>query len=202
MNRWGKILVGAILVMSVMFMAASVAVFYTHQNWYQIIYRKPGEVKPGEELGLKAQLEEAKKRVDVLKKQYETIQNTVQIEELDRRARLAKSEREKAYLNAIYEEMVKELLALKESERSNLEGAQVAQEALAEKIKAIEQLRAETAQTVNERDAAFAESVGLTDKVHEREAELTRAKASTSMLHRQLAPAGNSPAKVARTAAQ
>lgn len=200
MNRWGKILVGAILVMSIMFMAVSVAVFYTHQNWYQIIYRKPGEVKPGEELGLKAQLEEAKKRVEVLKKQYETIQNTVQVEELDRRNRLAKIEREKAYLNAIYEEMVKELLALKESERSNLEGAQLAQEALAEKNKKIEELRSEIAQTLNDRDATFAESVALTDKVHEEEAELARSKASTSMLRRQLAPVGSPPTKVAKTA--
>lgn len=202
MNRWGKILVGAILVMSIMFMAVSVAVFYTHQNWFQIINRKAGEVKPGEELGLKAQLEEAKKRVEVLKKQYETIQNTVQIEDLDRRSRLAKIEREKAYLNAIYDELVKELLALKESERSALEGAQLAQESLAEKIKAIEELRLETAQTLNDRDKAFAESVALTDKVHEEEAELSRAKASTSMLQRQLPPAENPSGKVARTAAQ
>jgi hypothetical protein len=120
----------------------------------------------------------------------------VQTEEQDRRARMAKLERERAYLSGIYVVLVKELTSLKEGERTAVEGAQVAQEALDARLKEIEQLLSETAQAQTDRDARFDEAVALTDKLHEKEAELNRTKASKEMLQRQLAPAKPSAAVV------
>src|SRR5690349_5664865 len=102
MNRVGKFLVGAILVMSILFMAISVAVFSTHRNWTAIISRPQNDVKPGEPLGLKLQLAEARQKLDALKKQYENLQKIVQIEDQDRRARMAKMERTRAELKMVY----------------------------------------------------------------------------------------------------
>ncbi|HEV3340020.1 MAG TPA: hypothetical protein VG125_06675 [Pirellulales bacterium] len=186
MNRVGKILVGTILVLSICFMASSMAVYYTHRNWNAIINRPQQDVKPGEPLGLKAQLTEARARLDKLKEQYDKLQKTVQVEDLDLRLRMAKLEVERAELDQIYDDSVRELAALKQGERAAVEAAQAAQERLDGKLKEIEQLNAEIAQAHSDRDATFKEAVVLTDKVHEKEVELMRSTASTQMLKRQV----------------
>lgn len=186
MNRWGKIFVGAILVMSIMFMSFSIAVYSTHRDWKVIINRPVADAKPDEPPGLKVQLAELTKKRDDLKKQYESLQNAVKTEDTDYRARIAKMERESADLKKTYDDLVKEFNSLKEGERTAVEGAQNAQEALDVKLKEIDQLKAEIKETHDDRDATFAESVALTDQVHEKEAELTRVRSSTEMLNRQV----------------
>jgi cell division protein FtsB len=186
MNRWGKIFVGAILVMSIMFMSFSIAVYSTHRDWKVIINRPATDAKPGEPPGLKVQLAELTKKRDDLKKQYDSLQDAVKTEDVDYRARVAKMERESAELKKIYDDLVKEFNGLKEGERTSVEGAQNAQESLDLKLKEIEQLTAEIKKTHDDRDATFAESVDLTDQVHEKEAELSRATSSTEMLNRQV----------------
>ncbi|HWB10935.1 MAG TPA: hypothetical protein VG826_17035 [Pirellulales bacterium] len=188
MNVPGKILVVAILVMSILFMACSVAVYYTHTNWKAVIFRPQADVKPGEPLGLQEQLKQAKDRVAVLKEQHDNLEKAVGIESVDLRARMAKLEVERAELNKVYAEMVAELTALKQGERAAVEAAQAAQEKLDGKLKEIEELNGQIAQTHNDRDAAFKEAVALTDKVNEKEVELSRAAASTDTLRRQVAP--------------
>ena len=187
MNLAGKILIVTILVLSVLFMASSVAVFYTHKNWNAIISRPVNDAKPGEPAGLKFQLEDAKKKVATLKEQFEKLQKTVQTEDLDLRARMAKLEVERAELNKVYAEMVAELTALKQGERAAVEAAQVAQEQLDAKLNEIAELNSQIAQTHNDRDAAFKEAVALTDEVNEKEVELMRAAANTQTLKRQVA---------------
>jgi chromosome segregation ATPase len=190
MNRFGRILIVSIVAMSILFMASSVALYYTHKNWKAVIYRPQADVKPGEPLGLKEQLEEAKKRVATLKEQFEKLQKTVQTEDLDLRSRMGKLEVERADLNKVYAEMVAELTALKQAERSAVEAAQVAQENLDGKLKEIDDLNAQIVQTHNDRDAAFKDAVALTDKVNEKEVELMRAAASAQTLKRQVAQSG------------
>ena len=190
MNLSGKIVIVAILVMSILFAASSVAIYYTHKNWNAVISRPQADVKPGEPLGLKYQLEDAKKRVATLKEQFEKLQKTVQTEDLDYRARMAKLEVERAELNKVYTEMVAELTALKQDQRAAVEAAQVAQEKLKGKLDEIDDLHAQIAQTHNDRDAAFKEAVDLTDKVNEKEVELIRAAASTQTLKRQVDQSG------------
>ncbi len=188
MNRVGKIFVVTVFVMSIFFMASSMAVYYTHRNWNAVINRPQQDVKPGEPLGLKTQLTEARDRVKKLQEQFQKLQNTVQVEDLDYRARMGKLEVELAELNKVYDELVREFTSLKQGERAAVEAAQVAQERLDEKLKEIDQLNAAIAQTHGERDASFKEAVALTDKVHEKQVELMRATASTQTLKRQLAP--------------
>jgi chromosome segregation ATPase len=187
MNRFGKILIVSILAMSILFMASSVAIYYTHKNWKAVILRPQADVKPGEPLGLKEQLAEANKRVTTLKEQFEKLQKTVQTEDLDQRGRMGKLEVERAELNKVYVEMVAEVTALKQAERTAVEAAQVAQENLDGKLNEIDDLNAQIVQTHNDRDAAFKEAVALTDQVNEKEVELMRASASTQTLKRQVA---------------
>jgi myosin heavy subunit len=187
MNLLGKIFVVLILVMSLLFLGFSVAVYATHKNWKAVVFRTATDVKPGEALGLKFQLDESKAKVKDLTDQLTKLQQTVQTEDQARRAQLAKLETTRAELKKEYDQQVLELAGLKEGERRAVEAAQVAQELLNAKLAEIVQLRADIAQAFDDRDARFKEAVALTDKLHEAEGELVRLTANSQSLIRQVA---------------
>ncbi len=62
MNVLGKSFVALILVMSLVFLGMSLMVYATHKNWPAVINRNAQEAKPGEPIGLKHQLAEAKQK--------------------------------------------------------------------------------------------------------------------------------------------
>lgn len=187
MNLLGKIFVVLILVMSLMFLGFSVAVYATHKNWKAVIFRPQSDVKPGEALGLKPQLDEAKAKIADLQAQLTKLQQAEQTEDQARRAQLAKLETTRAELKKEYDQQVLELAGLKEGERRAVEAAKVAQELLDEKLKEGDQLRSDLAQAFDDRDAKFKEAVALTDKLHEAEGTLARLTASTQTLTKDIA---------------
>src|SRR5487761_1523085 len=187
MNLLGKIFVVLILVMSLVFLGFSVAVYATHKNWKAVIFRPQTDVKPGEALGLKPQLDEAKAKIANLQAQLAKWQQSVQTEDQARRAQLAKLETSRAELKKEYDQQVLELAGLKEGERKAVEAAQVAQELLDSKLKEIDQLRADIAQAFDDRDATFKQAVALTDQLHEKMGETKRQKANAQPLAKDVA---------------
>lgn len=187
MNLLGKIFVVLILVMSLLFLGFSVAVYATHKNWKAVILRKPTDAKPGEPPGLKYELDEAKAKIKDLTDQYTKLQQAIQTEDQARRAQLAELETSRAGLKNEYDELLRQQAELKEGERRAVEAAQVAQELLDAKLKEIDALQKQIAEAYDDRDARFKEAVALTDKLHEAEGELSRLTASTQMLTRQVA---------------
>ena len=69
MNLVGKIFVVVILVMSIVFMALSMAVYTVQKNWREVVLRQKEE--PGKDLGLKYQVEKLKIENEDLKSQKE-----------------------------------------------------------------------------------------------------------------------------------
>lgn len=187
MNLLGRIFVVLILVMSLLFLGFSVAVYATHKNWKAVALRPREEAKPGQPAGLKYQLEDERAKVKALQDQLAKLQQAVQTEDQARRAQLAKLETSRAELKKEYDQQVLELAGLKEGERRAVEAAQVAQEMLDNKMKEIDQLRSDIAQAYEDRDTRFKEAVALTDKLHEAEGELARLQSNTQMLVRQVA---------------
>lgn len=187
MNLLGKIFVVLILVMSLLFLGFSVAVYATHKNWKSVVLNPRDKVKPGEPVGLKYELEDAKAKAKELQDQLTKLQQAVQTEDNARRAQLARLETAKAELKKEYDLLVEQLAKLTEGQRRATEAAQVAQALLAEKLKEIDEARTEIAETHEARDTAFKEAVALTDKLHEAEGELARLTASSQNLIKQVA---------------
>jgi myosin heavy subunit len=187
MNLLGRIFVVLILVMSLLFLGFSVAVYATHKNWQMIVLRPREEAKAGQPAGLKFQLEDKTTELKNLQAQFAALQQATQTEDQALRARLASLETTRAELKKEYDQQVLELAGLKEGERRAVEAAQVAQELLDSKLKEIDQLRSDIAQALEDRDTRFKDAVALTDKLHEATGKLDRLKANTQTLTKQVA---------------
>jgi len=141
MNLLGKIFVVAILVMSVFFMGLSVVVYATHKNWVAAINRPQTDVKPGEPLGLKFQLQEAQAKAKDLEDRLTKLKNEVDSETAARRAQLAKLQSELADVTKERDLLVINEAKLTQEARVALETTQQSQQMLDAKIAEIETLR-------------------------------------------------------------
>ncbi|HVX63584.1 MAG TPA: hypothetical protein VHC19_23380 [Pirellulales bacterium] len=182
MNLLGKIFVVLILVMSLVFLGMSLMVYATHKNWIATINRTQQEVKPGQPLGLKHQLAEAKAKVADLEAQLAKLKTEVDSEEAARRVQLAKLETEKAELKKEYDDLLQREATIKEETRVAQETTKQSQEMLSAKLEEIGTLRDQMAKAYSDRDTQFDNSVALEDKLHQATNELTRAQANAQML--------------------
>lgn len=187
MNLLGRIFIVLILVMSLLFLGFSVAVYATHKNWKAVVLRPRDEAKSGQPAGLKFQLEDARAKATALEDQLKKLQQQTQTEDQALRVRLGQLETDKTVLQKERDQLLNEQAGLKEGERRAVEAAQVAQETLDARLKEIDQLRTDLTQAYEDRDSRFKESVALTDKLHEAEAKLARLNSNTQMLVRQVA---------------
>ena len=182
MNLLGKIFVVAILVMSVFFMGLSVVVYATHKNWVAAINRPQTDVKPGEPLGLKFQLQEAQAKAKDLDDRLTKLKNEVDSETAARRAQLAKLQSELTDVTKERDQLVINEAGLQQKSRVALEDAQQAQQMLDAKIAEIETLREQIAKAYSDRDQRFDDLVKLTDEYNQAVNDLERANANTLQL--------------------
>jgi multidrug efflux pump subunit AcrA (membrane-fusion protein) len=182
MNLLGKIFVVAILVMSVFFMGLSVVVYATHKNWVAAINRPQSDVKPGEPLGLKFQLQEAQAKAKDLEDTLAKLKSSVDSETAARRAQLAKLQSELTDVTKERDQLVINEAGLQQKSRVALEDAQQAQQMLDAKIAEIETLREQLAKAYSDRDQRFDDLVKLTDEYNQAVNDLDRANANTLQL--------------------
>ncbi|HVW38608.1 MAG TPA: hypothetical protein VHB99_14935 [Pirellulales bacterium] len=187
MNLIGKIFVVMITVMSLVFMAFSVMVYATHKNWMAVVNRTQQEVKPGEPLGLKEQLKEAKAKADNLQAELNKLKTEVDSETAARRAQLAKLQTELTDVVKERDELIKREATLTQENRQALEATQQAQKMLDAKIAEIDTLRDQMAKAYTDRDQNFDTLVKLTDEYNQAVNERERLKANTLALSAQLA---------------
>lgn len=187
MNLLGRIFIVLILVMSLLFLGFSVAVYATHKNWKAIVLRPREEAKQGQPAGLKWQLQDERAKVTALQDQLKKLQQATQTEDQALRVRLGQLETDKTVLQKERDQLLNEQAGLKEGERRAVEAAQVAQDTLKTKLEEIDKLRSDLAQAYEDRDSRFKEAVALTDKVHEQETKLARLNSETQILVRQVA---------------
>jgi superfamily II RNA helicase len=187
MNLLGRIFVVLILVMSLVFLGFSVAVYATHKNWKAVVLRPREEAKQGQPPGLKFQLEDERNRANQLQDQLKKLKEATQTEDQALRQRLGQLETDKTVLQKERDQLLNEQAGLKEGERRAVEAAQVAQETLEARLEESRKLRSDLAKAYEDRDSRFKESVELTDKLHEAETKLARLESNTQMLVRQVA---------------
>jgi len=189
MNIIGKIFVFAVFVMSLVFMAFSVAIYSTHTNWRDEIERSPAEARAGKPIGYKFQLEEARKERARLEEEITQLRSAVNTSETARDQVIAK-------IYTALEEKNKDLAALrKEKEDREKERS----EALAELTAARGELRKATSDVdalrkeVQEQQAIVNTQVDRSSKLaaelHERESFLAIANERKAQLEKQVANA-------------
>ena len=169
MNLVGKIFVLLIFIMSLVFMAFSVAVYATHRNWRELVTNK--------DTGLKAKLDVEKAKVQNLELLRSNLEKQMQTEEQARLDALNKLRMEYTQVKQAYDEQSLKLANLTTDARQAVEAAQVAQTMLDDKLKEIDTLQSDIQKAHEDRDTRFKEAVALTDKVHELEGERSRLKA-------------------------
>ena len=195
MNLVGKIITVAILVLSILFMAFSIAIFVTHKNWREVVINETDA--PDKPLGLSKQLRQTLDRNKDLTDQSEKLKQQYDVEKAAKIQAVAKLEGElklvKDELNVLDTKLA-ELNKKKQIAETDLD---TTQQSTTKLRKEFDSDRQATAQTIKDRDAQFKEVVLLTDKlnqtVDEREAlqkrmdELTKDLAKADKVLRKLA---------------
>jgi len=187
MTLVGKILVVAILIMSVVFMGFAMAVYSTHTNWKDMVTRSPEEAVGGQEIGLQFQLEQKQKEVEELNAQLAKLDQQVSAildAEQAQRAKLETKLTEELELRTKFEED----LALLENEKREWDAKwAAAQENLTTLTQQIDQMQKDILAARQERDDYFLKLVGLTDSLHEKHGELVSTKSRQGEMAKKVA---------------
>jgi chromosome segregation ATPase len=189
-NLLGKSVIVFIAVVALVSMAFSVMVYATHKDWVAIINRTQQDVKPGEPLGLKHQLAEAKDTAQKLETTREALKSQVDNEWLSRRAQLAKLQSELTEIEKERDDLIKREASLTSENRQALDQTQQAQKRLDAKIAEIDALREQMATAYSDRDQGLDELEELIDEFNQAQNELERAKANNRQLRKHFAASG------------
>jgi len=187
MNLVGKIFLFATLVMSIAFMMMAVAVYGTHRNWRNAIERSPADTPPGEQVGLKFQLEKVRQEKRALQAERERLKGQLAEEQLAARNQLAKLESVRDELITKRDALQKERDELFEKDQKAVAALDTTEANLDKATKEVEKLRTEIRAAQEDRDKRFGEVVALTDKIHESESDLKRIKERKQQVENQYA---------------
>jgi len=187
MNLVGKIFTVLILIMSVFFAAMAVSVYATHKNWKKEVTNPTPS--PGENLGLREQLEQQKTRREELEDQKLNLERELAAQESARIDAVKRLENEKARLAEELANFKKQHDDLVESERTAVAAMKAIQETLAKLRGDLDTANKQVDQSRQDRDAHFKEVVRLTDALHQAVNELKRLRARQIELAEDLAKA-------------
>jgi len=187
MNLVGKIFTVLILVMSLVFASFAVAVYATHKSWKKAV-TNPNPL-PGEQLGLREQLEQQKTRREELEDQKLNLERELAAQESARIDAVKRLENEKTRLADELNRFKTEHDALVTAEREAVAAMKGIQETLAKLRGDLDTANKQVDQSRQDRDAHFKEVVRLTDALHQAVNELKRLRARQVELAEDLAKA-------------
>ncbi|MCY3015286.1 MAG: hypothetical protein DWI05_03295 [Planctomycetota bacterium] len=189
MNTIGKIFVFALFIMSLVFMSFAVALYSTHTNWRDEIMRTKDQVKQGQRIGWKAQLDDAQAERAKLSAEITRYQSDVAASEAARDQVVAK-------IQTALEEKNKDLEVLrKEKEARELEREKAQAELAAARLeleaasKVVADLRAEVRTQQDKVDEQVDRAANLASELHEKESFLEIASERRAQLEKQVANA-------------
>ena len=189
MNTIGKIFVFALFIMSLVFMSFAVALYSTHTNWRDEIMRTKDQVKQGQRIGWKAQLDDAQAERAKLSAEITRYQSDVA-------ASVAARDQVVAKIQTALEEKNKDLEVLrKEKEARELEREKAQAELAAARIeleaasKVVTDLRAEVRTQQDKVDEQVDRAANLASELHEKESFLEIASERRAQLEKQVANA-------------
>ena len=189
MNTIGKIFVFALFIMSLVFMSFAVALYSTHTNWRDEIMRTREQIKAGQQLGYKAQLDQAKTERNNLSAEITKLQAEVAASEAARDQVVAK-------IQTALEEKNKDLEVLrKEKEARELEREKAQAELAAARLeleaasKVVADLRAEVRTQQDKVDEQVDRAAKIASELHEKESFLEIASERKAHIEKQVANA-------------
>ena len=189
MNTIGKIFVFALFIMSLVFMSFAVALYSTHTNWRDEIMRTREQIKAGQQLGYKAQLDQAKTDRNNLSAEITKLQAEVAASEAARDQVVVK-------IQTALEEKNKDLEVLrKEKEARELEREKAQAELAAARLeleaasKVVADLRSEVRTQQDKVDEQVDRAAKIASELHEKESFLEIASERKAQLEKQVANA-------------
>lgn len=193
MNLVGKIFVMLIFVFSILFMGISIAVYQTHKNWRDVIFRaQPDPTDPvNKPIGLKFQLDEARKKLENLTAERNRLETELQTEKAIRRQVLAKLESELTEVRRERDQLALQEADLRQKASDADANVRKLTQTLDARLMEIDQLRKDIQDALAMRDEKFQKVVELTDQLHQAQGELERLKLQNMMLAQQFAKARN-----------
>ena len=176
MNLVGKIFIVLIFVMSICWMITSVAVYSTHQNWKDLVENP--DASSGKPLGLKPQLQQAQERNQELKDQKTNLEEELALAKAAKRQALNKLEQENTRVQGELDLLREEHASLVEDANqalADMRATRVEEAALLLEIAGgvapdgtqVVGLRNQNRAAQAERDKYFADSVKLTEQLHQ-----------------------------------
>ncbi len=181
MNLVGKLLVVLILVMSVAFMAFSVAVYSTHKNWMEVI------TNPN--TGYQVKLREQQAINQKLTEQLTKNQEEANVEKKSLEDKVSKLETKRAALQGDVTTLSTQVAELKTETAKQLAALTTAQTTLDEKMKQVDTLRKDIATAQQERDDNGTKYKDLQAEFNNASNELTLLKEANTRLVGQMAHA-------------
>jgi multidrug efflux pump subunit AcrA (membrane-fusion protein) len=188
MNLVGKIFIVLIFVMSLVFMAFSMAVYATHKNWREAVVRTKDE-GPGKPLGLQPQLDAAKKQLDEQRNEYDKLKRERDAEKAAATQAVAKLENELQSLTAERKKRDQEYADLVKAEREAVASMKTTQENMSHSEKERDTVEAQVLHAQQDRDAHFKEATRLTDELNQRKNDLEQLQKRMTTLAADLAKA-------------
>ena len=189
MNTIGKIFVFALFIMSLVFMSFAVALYSTHTYGRDEIMRTREQIKAGQQLGYKAQLDQAKTDRNNLSAEITKLQGEVAASEAARDQVVAK-------IQTALEEKNKDLEVLrKEKEARELEREKAQAELAAARLeleaasKVVADLRSEVRTQQDKVDEQVDRAAKIASELHEKESFLEIASERKAQLEKQVANA-------------
>jgi len=178
MNLVGKILVILILVMSLVFMGMSVAVYATHKNWKDAINNPT--------TGIKAKLQAEQAKNSELKANFDKLQQQIALEEAAKRDALGKLEGELTRLQTEYRQLATAQAAREQQMATTAQDLESSHKTLASLREQVDKLRDEIHVAQTDRDKQFTEGVKLTDQLNQTKAEVARLNERNVQLAQQI----------------
>jgi hypothetical protein len=177
MNWLGKVFVVLILIMSLVFMGLSMAVYATHKNWREVIEGPSG---------LRSQLDQARQTNEQLKNEHNRRVEELTREKESAEQKLATSETERVSLAELNVQIQTELDKLKEQRGEHIAAVASTQTLNEGLAKEATELRGQIRTEQQARDAAFANTLQATEAVHQMTGEYESALERSQQLTKQV----------------
>lgn len=189
MNIIGKIFVFAVFVMSLVFMAFSVAIYSSHTNYKADIERSSEEETPEKPLGWKAKLEKEIKTRETLTQEIDSLIKEAAASELARDQIVAKLQSALVEKNGELVGLRKEKIKWDENQQQAINFVEKAREELKRATTAVLMLREEVKQQQTQVDGQVDRVAKLAAELHEKESFLVIANERKAQLEKQVANA-------------
>ena len=189
MSIIGKIFVFAVFVMSLVFMAFSVAIYSSHTNYKAAIERSSEEVTSEKPLGWKAKLEEEIKTRETLTQEIERLIKDAAASEASRDQIVAKLQSALVEKNGELVGLREEKIEWDKKQQQAINEVEKAREELTLATTAVQKLREEVKQQQTQVDGQVDRVAKLAAELHEKESFLVIANERKAQLEKQVANA-------------